>query len=61
VRGAKVVYTRVPVTVLKEVEFTGIENVFALIIVAVKVPFTAAQLPVPPEMFTSGRELVLKP
>ena len=60
-RGARVVYVKVPVTAPKAVESTTIEYVVVLMTVAVNDPFTAAQLPVPPAIVTVGVELKLNP
>lgn len=51
----------VPVTAPVDVVLTGIENVVADSSVAVRVPFTVAQDPVPPDIVTFGRELVSSP
>jgi len=61
VLGALVVNVKVPDTAPNEVLSTTIEKVVELITVAVKLPLTATQLPVPPLIVTIGRELVSNP
>ena len=60
-RGARVVYTRVPLTAPKADELTATEKVVLLKIVAVRLALTATQFPVPPLIVTSGFELASKP
>lgn len=54
VSGARVVNTTVPANAPRDVESTGMESVVELAIVAVNVPFTAVQFPVPPETVMIG-------
>jgi hypothetical protein len=61
VRGDWVVKTSVPATAPNAVLFTGILKVVLLTTVAVEVPFTAVQLPVPPLMVTNGVALAANP
>ena len=58
VRGARVVNTKLPVTAPKALPSVTIENVVELITVAVNVPLTAAQFPVPPLIVTDGKFFV---
>jgi len=58
VRGALVVKTKLPVTAPNPLPSVTIENVVELITVAVNVPLTAAQFPVPPLIVTEGRFFV---
>lgn len=53
--GARVTKVTVPAKAPNALESTGIENVVALIGVAVNDPLTAVQLPVPPLIVTVGR------
>jgi len=55
------VNTSVPLTAPNEVESIATEKVVLLKIVAVRLAFTAVQLPVPPLIVTRGRELALNP